>query len=74
MDTRQTGDEDQEYYVYPVLEGSDYREHTTDHPFCGDMTCPCHEDQDNIEELNGYHQEGLVSTGDADNIYHGRTL
>ena len=32
-----------EYYVYPILEGTDYRIHTPEHPFCEDMTCPCHE-------------------------------
>jgi len=63
-----------EYYVYPVLEGSDYREHTPDHPFCGDMSCPCHEDQANIDKLNGHYQDGLVSQQDADNIYRGKTL
>lgn len=63
-----------EYYVYPVLNGTDYREHTPDHPFCGDLSCPCHEDHEAIQELGGYYQDGLVSGSDADNIYHGRTI
>jgi len=63
-----------EYYVYPVLEGSDYREHCPGHEFCDDLSCPCHEDQDNIDQLDGYYQQGLVSSQDADNIYRGQTL
>ena len=68
-------DEIEEYYVIPILDGTDYREHTPDHPFCDDVEgCPCHEDQEAIEELNGYYQDGLVSASDADNIYRGKTL
>ena len=67
-------DPDEEYYVYPILDGTDYREHTDDHPFCDDPTCPCKENQDAIGELNGHYQEGLVSSADADRISRGHTL
>ena len=67
-------EEDEEYYVYPILDGTDYREHTPEHPFCDDMSCPCHQDQEAIDTLHGYHQDGLVSTQDADHIYRGQTL
>lgn len=67
----QQSDESEEYYVIPIF---DQPVHTSGHPFCDDMSCPCHEDQGNIDELNSYHQEGLVSTQDADNIYRGKTL
>jgi hypothetical protein len=60
--------------VYPILEGTDYREHTPGHPFCADPSCPCHEDADAINELHGYYQDGLVSAQDADHIYRGKTL
>jgi hypothetical protein len=66
--------EEQEYVVYPILEGTDWREHGPGHEFCEDMDCPCHEDQDAIGKLNGYYQDGLVSAEDADNIYRGKTL
>lgn len=70
----QPQEEEAEYYVYPVLEGTDYRVHTSDSPFCDDPTCPCHEDADAIHTLNDAYQNGLASTEDADNIYRGRTL
>lgn len=69
-----TDSNDVEYYVYPVVDGADYREHTPDHPFCEDMQCPCKEDEEAINELNGYYQDGLVSSTDLDNIYRGKTL
>ena len=61
----------EEYYVYPV---EDLPFHTLDHPFCDDLTCPCHEDQEAIAELHGYYDAGLVSRDDADRIYRGLTL
>ena len=64
----------EEYSVYPVLEGTDYREHTEDHLFCDDPTCPCHEDSENQEQLTGWYNDGLIGSGDGDNIYHGRTI
>ncbi len=60
-----------EYHVYPIEE---FPFHTPDHPFCNDLTCPCHEDQESIAELNGYYEAGLVSRDDADRIYRGQTL
>jgi hypothetical protein len=65
---------DDEYYVYPVLSGTDYREHTPDHPFCGDDDCPCHEDEGNLELLNEWYQGGLIGSVDGDHIYHGRVI
>ena len=44
------------------------------HNFCDDMTCPCHEDSDNIQALGDAVQSGLASVGDADRIYHSRTV
>lgn len=65
----------EEYYVYPVLEGSDYREHTTDHPFCDDVAgCPCHEDEENLQTLQNWYNDGLIGETDGDLIYRGRTL
>jgi hypothetical protein len=45
-----------------------------EHQFCTDMSCGCHEDSDEIQLLDAFYQEGLVSTDDADRIYHGKTL
>ena len=65
--------EDGEYYVIPVIP-VDQAVHTPDHPFCDDLSCPCHEDQANIDTLNGYYQDGLVSAEDAHRIYRGHTI
>lgn len=64
----------EEYYVYPVLEGTDYREHTEEHLFCDDPTCPCREDGENQEKLAGWYNEGLIGPVDGDLIYHGKTI
>lgn len=53
---------------------NDYFLHSADRPFCFDMPCPCHEDQELIAELEQMRQDGLVSDQDCDNIYHGRTV
>lgn len=63
-----------EYYVYPILPDSDYREHTEAHPFCGDETCPCKEDPDNLETLQTWYDEGLIGPVDGDLIYRGKTI
>ena len=43
--------------------------------FCYDLSsCPCHEDQDNIQRLGQAYQDGEVTVDEADNIYHGRTV
>lgn len=48
--------------------------HSKSRHFCSDDTCPCREDQDNINSLNGHVLEGLASTQDAHNIYRGRIV
>jgi hypothetical protein len=45
-----------------------------EHQFCTDMNCADKEDADEIALLGDFYNEGLVSSQDADNIYHGRTL
>ena len=64
--------QDGEYYT--ILSLPDEAIHTAEHPFCNDMSCPCHEDQESIQQLGGYYQEGLVSEADAERIYRGKTL
>jgi hypothetical protein len=66
--------EPEEYHVYPILEGTDYRIPTPTHPFCDDPGCPCKSDQDAIDELGRYYQDGLVAASDADKMYRGKTL
>lgn len=64
----------EEVYVYPVLPGTDWREHTDAHPFCGDDACPCREDEENLQQLNEWHNEGLIGPIDGGLIYHGCTI
>jgi len=49
-------------------------QHDESRPFCANDSCICREDQDNIQELSGHVNNGLATTKDADNIYHGRTV
>lgn len=62
-----------EYEVWPVLAGEGEDSHT-EHLFCYDMPCPCHEDSDRVQELGQQVQDGLASVSDADRIYRGKTV
>lgn len=65
---------DDEYYVYPILPDADYREHSENRLFCGEDDCPCHEDEENMDRLNEWYNDGLIGSVDGENIYHGRTI
>jgi hypothetical protein len=65
-----TDEDDDEYTVVPVINGGNIH---NDIGFCYDMSHECHENPDAIQELHQYHQDGLASDADRDNIYHGRT-
>src|SRR5690349_7441988 len=53
--------------VIPV----DHAVHTPENPFCDDLTCPCHEDEEAIEMVNEAYQEGLITAQDATDIVKG---
>ncbi len=53
---------------------SDTPVHTAENPFCGDTTCPCYEDPDNIEALNQAIQEGVITPEEATDIIKGRAV
>ncbi len=48
--------------------------HTTEHLFCDENDCPCKEDPENLETLEGWYLGGLVKPYDAALIYTGRTV
>ena len=50
-----------------------YSEHS-EHPFCYDMSCPCHEDSESMNMVGHYVNDGLMTTSEADNLYRGRTM
>ncbi len=74
QNSKPTPNDEQEYYVYPVMEGTNYTEHDANHPFCDDLTCPCHEDGENLQTLQGWYNDGLIGSVDGDTIYRGRTI
>jgi len=58
-------------YVIPI----DHIFHTEDHPFCFvDPTCPCHENQEAIERVAQWVQDGLLTPEEATNFVAGKTL
>ncbi len=52
--------------VIPV----DYREHTNEKPFCWN-DCPCHEDQEAINQVAGYVADGLMTPDEATDFVKG---
>ncbi|GCE18953.1 hypothetical protein [Dictyobacter kobayashii] len=66
-------DEDYEYVAVPIIQ-SDYIEHTDDNPFCYDPTCPCKEDQEQIQRTNEAYQGGLLTGSEATRRVMGRSI
>ena len=54
----------------PVIP-TDTLNHSQAHPFCDDPTCSCHENTEAVNQVNAWHQEGLISTNDATEIVRG---
>ena len=48
--------------------------HTTEHPFCGDPTCGCHEDPELIAEVYEAVKQGLITPEEATLIIQRKTL
>jgi len=48
--------------------------HTKEHPFCGDSTCICYEDPENITDLSQAIKDGLITADDATRIIKGETV
>jgi hypothetical protein len=51
--------------VIPV----DYKEHTPDHPFCSDLSCPCHQNREEVNALLKALMDGLITGQEATFIY-----
>jgi hypothetical protein len=66
----------EEYYVYPnpPIEVSSEESIHNDNGFCFILSCPCHEDQELIDELEQQRQNGEVSQDDVERIFTGRTV
>ena len=48
--------------------------HSAENPFCYDPTCPCHEDESLVADVNAAYQEGIITADDATRIVWGRTI
>ncbi len=60
-------------FAYIVLVESTY--HTEDNPFCfADEHCPCHEDQEAIQRVGQWVQEGLMTQDEASEYILGKTV
>ncbi len=47
--------------------------HTVQSPFCGDLSCGCHEDQDALGVVGGQVYDGLLTPVEADRLFRGQT-
>ncbi len=54
-------------YIDPTI-------HTVDHPFCFDPACSCRENQEAINLVNSWVQEGLITEAEATLYISGRTF
>lgn len=48
--------------------------HTSETPFCGDATCPCHEDPLLITQVAHFVEDGLLTPDEATALVAGRFL
>lgn len=51
-----------------------YQEHTPEHPFCGNMACACHRDEQNMQKLAWWFFQGLIAASEIDAIFQGQTI
>lgn len=60
----------------PLVWMEDLLIHTDDHPFCEDMECPCHRDSQRIYQYvpPGMILDGLMTIGELDRLYEGRSI
>jgi len=56
--------------VIPV----DYKQHSDGRPFCWDQTCPCHEDEGAIHQINEAVEDGLITPKEATDFVNGRMV
>ncbi len=61
-------------FAYVVLVDEHELLHTTDHPFCWNSTCECHEDQEAIAAVQQYIVDGLLTPDEATLFVRGRTF
>ena len=55
-------------------EGKDTTVHTADYPFCYDPACSCHSNQEAIQRVRKWFEEGLFTEAEAAEYIAGHTL
>ncbi len=48
--------------------------HTQSHPFCGDPTCPCHEDSELLSDVAQAVEQGLLTAAEATRFVEGKAV
>jgi hypothetical protein len=61
-------------FAYVILVDEHELVHTTDHPFCWNSTCACHDDQDDIAAVQQNVVDGLLTPDEATLFVRGRTV
>jgi hypothetical protein len=61
-------------FTYVILVGEHEFLHTTDHPFCWNSTCECHDDQDAIAAVQQYVVDGLLTPDEATDFMKGNGI
>jgi hypothetical protein len=59
---------------FAIVVPIEYAEHTDEKPFCSDLTCPCHEDQDDIALVAQYVEGGLLTPQEASDYTGGHIV
>jgi len=57
-----------------VIPSEDDVLHTSEHPFCPDETCSCHEDQELLTTVSVAVTNGLFTPDEATAFIQGRTV
>lgn len=60
-------------FIPVILSGDDVL-HTTEHPFCPDEICFCHEDQELLTTVSVAVTDGLFTSDEATTFIQGRTV
>jgi hypothetical protein len=62
------------FRVIPLISMEEPPLHTSQHPFCWDNSCPCHEDTDLIAVVHQQYLDGLLTQEEATRTTTGKML
>src|SRR5258708_6071419 len=61
-------------HVQPITRSIDPTIHTADHPFCYDPACSCHSNQEAMQRVQQWVEQGLLTEDEATEYIAGRTF